>query len=172
VRTLAFSFLRRNLIIYIDNYFTSILLFIELQTCQFGVIRTTRLYKEFPLSLKELKDRFFMKLEWNTLVAKVVDNTLCLVWQDNNIVLALSNIYTINRTEDFREKVRKRPVKTSINRRIVRQIFTDEPIKSLSIPCFIDDYNQYIRGVDFVNQFRESYETHRLILRTWWPLFY
>ena len=66
---------------------------------------------------------------------------LCLAWQDNNIVLALSNIYTVDRTEDFREKVRRRPVKTSINRRIVRHIFIDEPIKSLSIPRFIDDYN-------------------------------
>ena len=66
---------------------------------------------------------------------------LCLAWQNNNIVLALSNIHTVDRTEDFREKVRKRPVKTSINGLIVRQIFVDELIKSLSIPRFIDDYN-------------------------------
>jgi len=95
-----------------------------------------------------------------------VDNTLCLAWQDNNIVLALSNIHTVNRIEDFREKVCKRLIKTSTNGRIIRQIFTDEPTKSLSIPCFIDYYNQYIRGVDLANQFRESYETHRLTLRT------
>jgi hypothetical protein len=44
---------------------------------------------------------------------------LYLAWQDNNIVLALSNIHTVNQTEDFREKVHKRPAKTSINGRII-----------------------------------------------------
>jgi hypothetical protein len=94
----------------------------------------------------------------------VVDNTLCLAWQDNNIVLALSNIHTINQTEDFREKVRRRPTKTSTSGRIVQKIFADKPTKTLSIPCFIDDYNHYIGGVDLANQFRESYETHRSTL--------
>jgi hypothetical protein len=44
---------------------------------------------------------------------------LYLTWQDNNIVLALSNIYTIDQIEDFYKKVRKRLIKTSINRRII-----------------------------------------------------
>jgi hypothetical protein len=93
-------------------------------------------------------------------------DVLCLAWQDNNIVLALSNIYTIDRTEDFCEKVCKRPAKTSINTRIVQHIFVDEPTKSLSIPRFIDDYNQYMGGVDLSNQFRELYKTHKPTLRT------
>jgi hypothetical protein len=95
-----------------------------------------------------------------------VDNKLCLAWQDNNIVLALSNIYTVNQTEDFREKVRRRPTKTSTHGRIIRQIFADEPTKSLSIPCFIDDYNKYMGDIDLTNQFRELYKTHRPTLRT------
>jgi hypothetical protein len=66
---------------------------------------------------------------------------LYLAWQDNNIVLALSNIYTIYTLDDFREKVRKRPTKTSINRRIIRQIFGSDPTKKLYIPRFINDYN-------------------------------
>jgi len=40
------------------------------------------------------------------------------------------------------------------------------------IPCFIDDYNHNIGGVDLANQYREAYETHRTTLRNWWPLFY
>ena len=55
------------------------------------------------------------KLEWNILLGKVVDNTLCLAWQDNNIVLALSIIHTIYKVDDFCEKLRKRPGKTSTN---------------------------------------------------------
>ncbi len=172
VRNLALSLPRRHLTIYMDNYFTSIPLFTELRACEFGVMGTTWPYKEFPAGLKELKERYSTKLKWNTLLARVVQDTLCLAWQDNNIVLALSNIHTVHQTEDFREKVRKRPPKTSTNGRIVRPVFGDAPKKELQIPCFIDDYNQYMGSVDLANQFRESYETHRITLRVWWPLFY
>jgi len=51
-------------------------------------------------------------------------------------------------------------------------VFEDQYTKELPIPCFIDDYNYNIGGVDLANQFRESYETHRATLRNWWPLFY
>jgi hypothetical protein len=54
----------------------------------------------------------------------------------------------------------------------VRQVFSDSSTKELRIPCFIDDYNQYIGGVDLANQFRESYETYQITQRNWWPLFY
>jgi hypothetical protein len=155
-----------------DNYFTSMPLSTELRACDYGAMGTTRPHKEFRSGLKELKERYSTKLNWNTLLAKVVDNTLCLAWQDNNIVLALTNIHTVHKTEDFRDKVRKRPAKTSTNGRIVRHVFGDSPIKELQIPCFIDDYNQYMAGVDLANQFRESYETHRITQRNWWPLFY
>jgi hypothetical protein len=63
VRNLALYLLRRRLAIYIDNYFTSVPLFIELRPCEFGVIGTTRPYKELPDSFKVLKDRFSTKLK-------------------------------------------------------------------------------------------------------------
>lgn len=172
VKALAKSLPRQQLTIYMDNYFTSIPLFAELRACKFGAVGTTRPHKEFPAGLKEIKDRFSTKLSWNTLLAKVVDNTLCLAWQDNNIVLALSNIHTVHKVDDFKLKVRKRPAKTSTNGRIVRTIFGEEPTKALNIPRFIDDYNQYMGGVDLANQYREVYETHRITQRNWWPLFY
>ena len=143
-----------------DNYFTSVPLFTELQAYKFGVMGTTRPHKELPAGFKVLKTQFATKLKWNTLLAKVVDNTLCLAWQDNNIILALSNIHTVHTTKDFREKVRRRPAKTSTNGRIVRQVFGDALTKELRIPCFIDDYNHCMGGVDLANQFRESYEIH------------
>jgi hypothetical protein len=61
-----------------DNYFTSVPLFKELRVCEFGAIGTTRPHKEFPKGIKVLKERFATKLAWNTLLAKVVKNTLCL----------------------------------------------------------------------------------------------
>jgi hypothetical protein len=69
-------------------------------------------------------------------------------------------------------KERRRPAKTSTNGRIVREVFGEMPIKELQIPSFIDDYNQYMGGVDLANQFREVYESHKPTLRNWWPLFY
>jgi hypothetical protein len=95
----------------------------------------------------------------------VVQDTLCLAWQDNSIVLALSNIHTVDKAEDFRAKERRRPAKTSTNGRIVRDVFGDLLIKELKIPCFINDYNQNMGGIDLANQFREVYETHRATFR-------
>jgi Transposase IS4 len=104
VRNLVLTLLRRHITVYLDNYFTSVPLFSELRACNFGAVGTTRLHKEFPKQLLEIKNRYATKLEWNTLLAAVVEDTLCLAWQDNNIVLALSNIHTINKAEDFQEK--------------------------------------------------------------------
>jgi hypothetical protein len=172
VRALVLSLPRQYLTIYLDNYFTSIPLFTELRACNYGAVGTTRPHKEFPNKLVELKKRFAKDLEWNTLLATIVNETLCLAWQDNNIVLALSNIHTVNRVEDSRARQRKRPAKTSTNGRIVGKAFGDEYIKDINIPCFIDDYNHNMGGVDLANQFREAYETHRASLRDWWPLFF
>jgi hypothetical protein len=63
-----------------------------------------RPYKLFPQELSAIKNRFATKLEWNTLLAVVVQGILCLAWQDNSIVLALSNIHTIDKADDFRVK--------------------------------------------------------------------
>jgi hypothetical protein len=155
-----------------DNYFTLVPLFVELQACKFGVVGTTRPYKAFPASLSTIKKRFAKKLSWNTLVAAVEQDILCLAWQDNNIILGLSNIHTIDKAEDWVERKRRRPAKTSTNGHLVRGVFGDNPVKELPIPCFIDDYNQNMGGVDLVNQFREAYETHKPSFKNWWPLFY
>jgi hypothetical protein len=165
VRNLALSLPRRYLTTYLDNYFTSVPLFSELRACKFGTVGTTRPYKLFPSDLSAIKNRFAKKLEWNTLLAIVVQDTLCLAWQDNSIILALSNIHTVDKAEDFRTKERRRPAKTSTNGRIVRDVFGDLLIKELPIPCFIDNYNQNMRGVDLANQFREAYETYRATFR-------
>ena len=78
VRNLALSLPRCYLTIYLDNYFTSIPLFSELRACKFGAVGTTRPHKEFPIELKELKERFSTKLKWNTLLAAVVQDILYL----------------------------------------------------------------------------------------------
>jgi hypothetical protein len=81
----------------------------------------------------------------------VEQDILCLAWQDNNIILALSNIYIIDKAEDMVERKRRRLAKTLINGRIVREVFGTDLVKELRISCFIDDYNQNMEGVDLVN---------------------
>jgi len=120
----------------------------------------------------EIKNRFSTKLDWNTLLAKLVDDILCLAWQDNNIVLAMSSIHIVDIVKDFIEKSRKRLAKTLTNARIARKAFGSEHTKKLEIPLFIDDYNYYIRGVNLANQFKAAYETYKATFRNWWPLFY
>jgi hypothetical protein len=78
----------------------------------------------------------------------------------------------VDKAEDWVERKRRRPAKTSTNGRLVREVFGDNPVKNLLIPSFIDDYNQNMGGVDLANQFREAYETHKPSFRNWWPLFY
>jgi hypothetical protein len=80
-----------------------------------------------------------------------VKDILCLVWQDNNIVLALSNIHFVDKAEDFRAKVRKCPATTSTNGHIIQRAFEGQNSKELIIPYFINDYNHYIGGVDLAN---------------------
>jgi hypothetical protein len=78
VRTLVLSLPRQRLVIYLNNYFTSVPLFKELRTCRYGVIGTTRPHKQFPAKFKVLKTKYAKILKWNTLVITVVDETLCL----------------------------------------------------------------------------------------------
>ncbi|KAG4428331.1 hypothetical protein IFR05_016186 [Cadophora sp. M221] len=82
VRSLVLSLPRKGLSVYLDNYFTSIPLFEELRACGYGAVGTTRPHAQLPSNVTHLKKRFATSLPWNTLCAKVVENTLCLAWQD------------------------------------------------------------------------------------------
>jgi hypothetical protein len=76
-----------------------------------------------------------------TLIVAVKQDILYIAWQDNNIVLGLSNIHIIDKVEDWVKRKRKRLAKTSTNGALVRGVFGNNPVKELPIPCFIDDYN-------------------------------
>jgi Transposase IS4 len=63
IRNLTLSLPRRRLTIYIDNYFTSMSLFIELRACNFGAVGIIRPHKEFLDELIKLKTQYIIKLE-------------------------------------------------------------------------------------------------------------
>lgn len=163
---------RKYITIYMDNFFTSVPLFQLLRERGFGACGTTRPHSQFPSVLREIKDKWGKKLPWNSLYSWVVNGTLCIAWQDNNIVLFLTTIHSPSGLYSMVERIRKAPSKTSTNAAHARKPFDGSAIKSLLIPRFIDDYNHFMGGVDLANQLRASYEVHRPTRRTWWPIFF
>ncbi len=64
-------------------------------------------------------------------------------WYINNFL----GMITGHRIEDTILRLRKRPKKTALNAAITRKPFEDQSTKILSIPLFIDCYNQNMGGV-------------------------
>ena len=159
--------------VYLDNYFTSINLFKRLRQEGIGACGTTRpsASPQFHPTLAVLKESKLTN-EWNSLYADVQDDVLCIAWQDNNTVTALSTVHTVHKDDDWVKRKRKCPSKTSTNATTARKPFNGRPTADLPIPRLIDDYNHYMGGVDIANQLRAVYETHRKAWRSWWPLFY
>lgn len=173
---------RNQYTVYLDNYFTTIPLFHRLRELGFGACGTTRPNASkslFPKALRVLKDSK-KPLRWNKLYAvpacmdpsSGVDSVLCIAWQDNNLVTALSTVHTVHRPNDWVTRLRRRPAKTSTSAKVAREPFDDQSAKDLSIPRMIDDYNFHMGGVDRANQLRASYETHQRTWRSWWPIFF
>ncbi len=100
------------------------------------------------------------------MLAEVVDNTLCFLWQNNNAVIGCITAHPLK--NDIIQRLRKRPSPTSTNARIVRPVFGNLLFKWLHIPRVIDDYNHYINDVDRSNQLRKNFTAHRLYERRVW----
>ncbi len=158
--------------LFLDNLFTNTVLFRELRAEGIGACGTIRphLSLDFPQVLKELKELYGEKLPWGSLVAVPVDQVLCLGWIDNNTVLSLSTMHTVNRVADVVERWRKRPLATSTFARESRKPFEGMGARvELAIPRYIDDYNYNMGGVDIANQHRAAYSSQRKALRNWIP---
>jgi hypothetical protein len=154
------KFLNLYYVLYLDNYFTSIPLFLMLWKENIGAAGTTRaLGIDFPALLIVLRKAWPTKLKWGATVADIVDGVLCIGWQDNNFVLRLSTVYTIYEALSWVTLKRNCLSKTSTNANITREVFGDLPFLALDIPTFIDDYNHYMNSVDLANQHRQPYDT-------------
>jgi hypothetical protein len=154
--------------VYLDNYFTSINLFKRL--CDEGIeaCGTTRpsASSQFHPTLTVLKEST-LSTEWNSLYADIKDETLCIAWQDDNTVTALSTVHTVHKETDWISRVRKRPAKTSTNAVVARKPSNGQPTAELKIPRLIDDYNHHMGGVNIANQLRAVCETHRKAWCSW-----
>ncbi len=64
------------------------------------IIRSGNADKEFPALLTVLKKFFVKKLPWRITYAIIVEDVLCTGWQDNNFVLNLLTIHTVDQVKD------------------------------------------------------------------------
>jgi hypothetical protein len=160
-------------VLYLDNYFTSIPLFSILRKENIGAAGTTRPSGiDFPALLITLRKNWSTKLDWGTTIADIVDNVLCIGWQDNNFVLGLSIVHTIHQASSWVTSKCNCPSKTSTNAAITRKVFGNLPSMHLDILTWVDDYNHNMNSVDLANQFRQPYNTQRIAYWTWMPLLY
>ena len=126
---------------------------------------------KFPAELKLGKLKY-QHLDWNTLVGKVVENVLAILWIDNGPVTMLTTIHNIGEEWTVTREHHHRPRETSSNANTVRQVFGNLSRKILEIPKIIDDYNHQMGGVDIADQLRGYYNCQLTVHRTWFPLFF
>ena len=113
-------------IIYMDNYFTSIPLFSILCKENISAAGITRPSDtNFLTLLIVLCQNWFTKLDWGTTIVDVVDNILCIGWQDNNFVLGLFTIYTIHEAFNWVTLEYNCSSATSTNAIITGKVFGD-----------------------------------------------
>ncbi|CAG8728662.1 2479_t:CDS:2, partial [Cetraspora pellucida] len=156
--------------IYMDNYFTSIPLFQYLRQINIGACGTIRKTSSgFP---KELKVDKNIKFNWDIRSGIITNSALVVFWQDNGPVTMLTTIHGLVGDEWKVERERQRPRETSTNAVKVRTVFGTESKKKLKIPRVIDDYNNYMNGVDVADQLRSYYSMQQTTRRNWMPLFF
>src|SRR6185437_10454825 len=157
--------------VYMDNYFSSIALFKYMCDNAYGACGTVCLNSaKFPAELKLGKLKY-QHLDWNTLLGKVVENVLAILWIDNGPVTMLTTIHNIG--EEWTVTCERcRPRETSSNANTVCRVFGNLSRKALEIPKIIDDYNHYMGSVDIADQLRGYYNCQLTVRRTWFPLFF
>jgi len=157
--------------VYMDNYFTNVPLFQVL--CSHGIGACGTAWKNKNAFPPELHNDY-PNLPWNHLCGAQIGSyenpVLVLQWEDSGSVHMLT---TIHRITEHVNRERKKPRTTSTNATITCRAFQPSSQRQVfAIPQVIDDYNQFINGVDRADQLRASYPSQLKVQRNWLPLFY
>jgi hypothetical protein len=185
----------RHYIIYLDNLFTSVPLFVYLRSLGFRASGTANpksgIWKKFlEIKAQEKKND---KLHWGWWQQEVTPDNLVMqtAWKDNGLVLMLSTSHLAeeNSVVEVKEEakgirkgmvpgtlvgtahtlsLRKRPAETSTAASTARAEFGEEWIKILPIPLIIHDYNQRMNSVDRGDGLRTWADGPRRIRRGGW----
>jgi hypothetical protein len=83
-------------------------------------------------------------------------------------MLMLSTVFT---GEEFEYRVRRRPTTTQPRARPIQRIFGGEAVKTLSVPSFAANYNDFMGAVNVGDQLKaSSKQDHRVHKGTWHAL--
>ena len=136
---------RRGHHVYVDNYYTSPALFSDLRDRGFGACGTVRANKRgLPIEMKAT-------LERGAVISANVDRSMmALKWMDKRPVSMLTTIHDNSMTTKVRRKRRRGGEREEIRK-----------------PVTVDQYNQFMGGVDRSDQLLSYYGfSHRTV--KWW----
>lgn len=97
------------------------------------------------------------------------NNYLIARWVDNAGVNMVSTVHTGYETI---VRHRKKPRPNQFNRRHVDLVWASQAVAPIEIPGIIDDYNNWMGGVDRADQLIQSYRHKLQCRRTWMPIFF
>ena len=138
--------------LYIDNFFTSVELLLEMRARNFrttGTIRENRLKSCPVISSKELK-----KKDRGTFDSIITDSISIVKWKDNQVVCLASNFEPLE------------PISSAKRWNSVEKKKTDIPQ-----PHVVASYNKYMGGVDLLDRFLSQYRPKIKGKKWWWPFF-
>ena len=141
--------LRKGYTVYMDNYYSSPLLYKDLLdagTTASGTLRSNR--RNFPKSLKQKSK----SVPRGTTTFAFHDNITVVKWCDNRDVYAISTLYSNSMT------------------RVKHQV--DGNAKEIPCPEIIEDYNTFMGGVDMADQAMCYYSLGRKTLKWWRRVFW
>ena len=130
-----------------------------------GTVKMNRLHLDANTkkSIESIKDR-------EILYFKGPENLVLTCWEDAKTVMVLSNYHGTEKIEVQRRLRKKEREKLFSNGE--NDMISERISENISIPKFIADYNQFLRGVDIFDQ-KSSYYSIQLGSKRWYiKIFY
>ena len=158
--------LLKNIILFINNYFTYIELALALRDRGITIYKTIKPGRKDLLKLLiKIKQQFARDIPHGVLAVIIQKDVLLVAWQNNNLILDLITAYRVKEINNSISKKRKRFNKTSINTRIILPAFRennkDISKKEIKVPRLFYYYNKYISEVNRFNALIAIYTFQR-----------
>ena len=135
----------------------------ELGVAAFGTSKGKRGWP--PKEIKKVGDMRFNSLYW--IIDK--DDYVIMRWVDNSVVTMVSTYHQATQTAT---KERKRPRINAVNQRHVEEVWGMNSKREIVIPKVINDYNNWMYGVDKADQLISNYRHNLRCRRIWLPLMF
>jgi hypothetical protein len=146
----------KNYILYVDNFFTSPTLAVDLASKGIAICGSVRINRKRMPTRDQLNDETLKELKRSETMYFRRDDMNLLCWRDQNVLKLLFNHRHINE-----------PL-TVVSRYFLSGAWTDVPVHPA-----VTDYFKYARAVDIVNQYHYSYvigrkSAHFSTSLMWW----